>query len=203
MSITLIIIVATVIASLAAFSSEEVKRKLIFNPFMIEDRKEWWRFLTSGFIHADSMHLLINMFVLYSFGQAAEFYYNYTFGIHSTNYFSTLYIGGIIVSSIPSFVKNRHSAYYNSLGASGAVSAVMFTTILFAPWTKLYIMGVLPVPGIILGPLYLYLEYRLSQKGGTGVNHDAHIWGAIFGVVYTIIMHPKIIISFIAQLTGQ
>lgn len=200
MSLTLILTGLTVVISLIAFSNETLMRKWILNPYMVHHRKEWWRMLTSGFLHADFLHLFVNMFVLYSFGRAVEHYYAGVFGEMGSYYFLALYIGAILVANAPSLAKHKHSAHYNSLGASGAVAAIMFAAILFNPWSKVYLFGVIGIPGIILGPLYLFFEYQQGKKGGTGINHDAHFWGAIFGVLFTIALKPSIFMIFINEL---
>jgi membrane associated rhomboid family serine protease len=146
------------------------------------------------------MHLIVNMFVLYGFGQAVESYYGQVFPEKGTFYFTVLYLGGILVANAPSVAKNKDNHYYNSLGASGAVSAILFASILFAPWQKIYLFAIIPVPGILLGPLYLFYEYKMGQRGGTGINHDAHFWGAIFGLLFTIILKPAILLVFIQML---
>ena len=198
---TLILLIITAIISIIAFSSPVVMRKLILNPWMVHNRKEYWRLITSGFIHADWMHLLINMFVLFGFGQAVEMYYEAYFGEKGTYYFTLLYLAAIIIANTPSQAKHKDNPHYNSLGASGAVSAILFAAILFAPWSKVYLFGVIGVPGIILGPLYLVLEYRMGKKGGSNINHDAHFWGALFGLIFTILLRPSIFMDFLSKLS--
>lgn len=198
---TLILLIITAVISVIAFSNQGVMRKLIHNPWMVHHRKEYWRLISSGFIHADWMHLLINMFVLFGFGQAVEIYYEAYFGDKGTYYFVLLYLSSIVIANTPSQAKHREDPHYNSLGASGAVSAVLFAAILFAPWSKVYLLGVIGIPGVILGPLYLILEYRMGKKGGTNINHDAHFWGALFGLIFTILLRPSIFMDFLHRLT--
>ncbi len=200
MSITTLLIGITLIASLLAFSNEEIMRKWILNPYMVHHKKQWWRMLSSGFIHADFMHLFFNLFAFYGFGLAVESYYSAVFGEKATLLYSLLYVGAIVVANGPSLNKNKDNHYYNSLGASGAVSAIIFAAILFQPWSKIYFFGVIGIPGILMGPLYLYAEYRMGKRGGTGINHDAHFWGAIFGIVFTLALKPKLVLYFADQL---
>jgi len=200
MDITLYILGATIIASLLAFNNENIMRNWILNPYMVQHHKQWWRMVSSGFIHADFMHLAFNMIAFYGFGLAVEHYYNSIFEGMGPLYFTVLYIGGIVIANAPSLAKNKDNHYYNSLGASGAVAAIIFAAILFQPWSKIYFFGVIGIPGIVFGPLYLFLEYRMGKQGGTGINHDAHYWGAIFGVLYTIALKPKIVLYFFDQL---
>lgn len=200
MSVTLIITIVTVITSLLAFSNETLMHKWILNPYMVHHRKQWWRLVTSGFIHADFMHLFFNLFSFYFFGQAVENMYAIVFEEKGQAYFIFLYLAAIIVANAPSMGKHKDNHYYNSLGASGAVAAVIFAAILFHPWNQIYFFGLIGIPGILFGPLYLYAEYRMAKQGHTGINHEAHYWGAIFGVVFTLAMKPSLFLHFIGEL---
>ena len=200
MNLTLIILLATAGVSLLAFNNDELMRKWILNPYLVHQRKQWWRLISSGFIHADFMHLFLNLFAFYGFGMAVESYYMGLFGEKAVLYYLVLYLGGIIVANAPSMAKHKDNHYFNSLGASGAVSAIIFTAILFQPWSKIYFFGIIGIPGIIFGPLYLFAEYRMGKQGGTGINHDAHYWGAIFGMLYTLALKPGLFLYFIDQL---
>ncbi len=197
MSFTLILLLVTVATSIIGFTNPSFQSKGMLNPYMVHHRKEYWRLLTSGFLHAGFFHLLINMMVLIGFGAMVEMYYIDVFPQNGKIYFAILYLGGILVANAPSLNKHKNNVYYNSLGASGAIAAVLFASILFDPWQKIYIFGVLPLPGVILGPLYLFFEYTMSKRGGTNINHDAHFFGAIFGLLYTIILDPTILKYFI------
>ncbi len=199
---TLILLGITVIASILAFSNDTLMRKWMFNPYMVQHRNEWWRFITSGFIHADFMHLFVNMFVLFGFGQAVEAYYGFVFQGMADYYFVVLYLGALLIAHAPSFAKYKNVPSYNSLGASGAVAAIMFAAIIFQPWAKIYLFGIIGVPGIIMGPLYLFFEYRMGKQGGTNINHDAHFWGAVFGFIFTIAMKPTLFLGFLQALMG-
>ena len=172
----------------------------MFNSYLINHQKEWWRFLTSGFIHADWMHLLVNMLVLYSFGQNVESEYYINFEDKAMYYYLVLYIGAIIIANAPSYAKYKNYPGFNSLGASGAVSAIVFAAILFNPWSKIYLFGVIGIPGIIFGPLYLIYEYQSGKKQHDSINHDAHFGGAIFGLLFTIALKPVIALNFLNQL---
>jgi membrane associated rhomboid family serine protease len=196
------IVIFTAIISLLAFYNHELMYKLIFNPYMITERRQWYRFVTSGFIHADWMHLIINMLVLWSFGKVVEEYYNEIFESKGTWYFILLYLGGIVISITPSYKRHKHNAGYNGLGASGAVSAVLFAAILFQPLQKIYLYGLIGLPGILMGVAYLVYSYYMDKKGGDNVNHDAHFWGAVYGVIFTIALKPAIFLYFLDQLTS-
>ncbi len=197
---TLYIVIISCIVSFIAFQNQKVSHALIFNPYLVAQNNEWYRFVTSGIIHADFIHLLVNMFVLYSFGGVVEDYFGYLFGTMGTYYFLVLYLGGLLVSIVPSFVKHKHNPHYNALGASGAVSAVVFSYIIFQPLQKIYLYGLIGIPGIVAGVLYLGYSWYMGKKGGGNINHDAHLWGALFGIVLTIGLKPSLAISFVNEL---
>jgi membrane associated rhomboid family serine protease len=199
---TNVIVIATIALSIFAFYNQEWMGRMIFNPYMISVRKQWWRFFTSGFIHADWIHLGVNMIVLWSFGNVVEQYYGFVFEEKSTFYYLLLYFGGLVISITPSYKRHLHNAGYNALGASGAVSGVLFTAILFRPLDKIYLYGIIGIPGIILGVLYIAYSYYMNKRGRDYVNHDAHLWGAIFGMLFTLALKPTLIIHFIDQLTA-
>jgi membrane associated rhomboid family serine protease len=196
-TITVIIIIITVIISFTAFSSEKIINDLIFWPPMIKEKHQYYRFITSGLIHADIPHLAFNMITLYFFGRLVEEYL-FIPKIGKTGYL-LFYIAGIIVSEIPSYIRHRNNYSYRSLGASGAVTAVLFSFILLAPWQTIYVFF-LPVPAIIFAALYVGYSIYMDRKGGDNVNHSAHLWGAAWGVVFTLFMEPAIINRFIEQL---
>ncbi|HXS35330.1 MAG TPA: rhomboid family intramembrane serine protease [Flavipsychrobacter sp.] len=193
---TLIIVVVTALISIAAFNNEELFNKLILWPRKMDNVAEYYRLLSSGFIHADWMHLIFNMLTLYLFGVAVEKIF-YAMDMH--NLFLVLYLAGIVVASLPSFIKNRNNSYYRSLGASGGVAAILFSYVYFAPWTKILIWFI-PVPGIIAGVLYLLYSAYSSRKGNSSINHDAHFWGAVFGFVFTLLIDSSHGQSFLNQL---
>lgn len=195
-TITIIIIIITAIVSFTAFNNEKVMNDLIFWPPMIKEKHQYYRFITSGFIHADIAHLAFNMITLYFFGRAMEVFFIAKIGKVG---FLLFYIAGIIVSEIPSYIKHRNNYQYRSLGASGAVTAVLFSFILLAPWQTLYVFF-LPVPAIIFAALYVGYSIYMDRKGGDNVNHSAHLWGTAWGVVFTLFMEPDIINRFIDQL---
>lgn len=199
MDLTLIIIIATALVSIAAFESRRVFDRLLLSPYMITHRQEWYRVITHGFIHANWAHLLINMFVFYSFGQAL-LYYLECFTANSMIHYLVIYFGGMIIATFTTIIKHRNDYAYRGVGASGAVSAVMFACIFFNPWSKLYFMGILPVPGIIFAVLYLLYCSFMSRNSNDNINHDAHFYGAIFGLVYPVLVDPSLLNLFIKAL---
>ena len=201
-SLIIALIVINVAFSYAAFSSREIMGKAIFNPYIVYEHKEWWRFITSGFIHADWPHLIINMYVLYMFGETTLFFYRINFGEQNIYYFLLMYFGGMIVSHLPSYQKHKHDFHYNSLGASGAVSSVVFAYIVFQPFSTLYLFFVIPLPAILFGVLYVIYSYQAAKRGQDNIGHEAHLWGAIFGFVFTMLMKPDLFSNFIDSITG-
>ncbi|MBP6411383.1 MAG: rhomboid family intramembrane serine protease [Pseudarcicella sp.] len=197
MSLTIIILIVTVGISILAFSNPSVLSKAIFNPYIITRNKEYYRFISSGFIHADFMHLFFNMFTFYSFGRVIESMYGqlYFDKTYLTFAFLGLYIGGIIVSDLPTYFKNKNVFKYNSLGASGGVSSVLFAAILYFPTQNIYVYGI-PIPAIVYAILYTWYTVYMDNRGGDNVNHSAHLYGAIWGVIYTTLIYPSVWLSF-------
>ncbi len=201
-SITLCILLITVVVSLYVSEKLELKHKMLFNPAKVYYHNEWYRLFSHAFIHADLLHLGVNMFVLYFFGQYVEKFFLLKFeGGIGILYFLLLYVGGILFASLPALRKNRDNPVYNSLGASGAVSAVLFSSIILDPINTIYIYAAIPMPAIVFGVLYVIYEMYMNKRGGTNVAHDAHLLGALFGVLFTIILSPKFVIAnFIQQI---
>lgn len=203
LSITLIIIIVTVAISLMANGKPELYSKLLFNPYQVFHRKEWHRIFTHGLIHDRNniFHLGFNMYVLYSFGNAVEsILINHMNGLGIV-YYLIIYIGGMAVATLPSLIKHKDNYHYNSVGASGAVSAVLFATIAFVPFSGgIGIMFIpISIPPLVFGVLYLAYEYYMQKRGGTNIAHDAHIWGAVFGFLFTLVFVPDVFMNFLSQ----
>jgi membrane associated rhomboid family serine protease len=182
--ITYTLMAINLIVSFIGFSNIDLINKTILWPYQMQKEKQWYRFITSGFIHADWMHLAFNMFTLYFFGRAVEAYFN-AFDLGGNLSYLLLYFLGMVVASLPSFIKNKENYDYRSLGASGAVSAVVFACILFNPWGTI-IIYVIPMPFIVYAVLYLVYCVYMSKRGGDYINHDAHLWGSLFGLLFTL-----------------
>ena len=197
---TIYIILGTVIISLISFYNHKLHAKLIFNPYLVKHHKHWYRMVTSGFLHADFLHLFVNMFVMLSFGRAVESYYSLVFGIYSNWVFLLLYISSIFAANLSTLYKYQNKSTYNALGASGAVSAIVFTSILFNPFNKIYLYGIIGLPGILLGAIYLAYSYYMSKKQNDNINHEAHFYGAVYGVLFTLALKPKVINIFIYEI---
>jgi membrane associated rhomboid family serine protease len=197
---TLYIIVFTLIISAIAFSNQELFYKFQFNAYLIKYHKQYHRFLTHGFIHADWIHLLMNMFVLFFFGSAVEEYFAFLFEKKAIFYFILLYVGGILFAALPSYKRHQEHSYYNSVGASGAVSAIVFSSVVFDPVRSICLYGVLCFPGILWAIAYLVYSYYKSKQDNDFINHDAHFWGAIFGVLFTIMLKPVLLFHFFRRI---
>lgn len=187
-TITLAIVALTCIISFTAFSNEKITNDLIFYPPAITNHNQWYRFISCGFIHADIMHLAFNMYSFYLFGDMVERAFEAIFGSMGKALYIILYIVALVVCLLPTYFQNKNNYHYRSLGASGAVSAVIFAGIFLNPTMG---MGIFPIPfhipGFIFGPLYLLLSAYMAKKGHGNINHSAHIWGAVFGIVFLII----------------
>lgn len=203
MYITYLLLVVTILISVKAFNDNSFKWKLMFNPYNVVHNREWYRSFTHAFIHADWTHLLFNMFVLYSFGLALEDILRINYGDKGYLYFACLYVGGILFSNLTSLQKHKDNMHYNSLGASGAVMAVMFAFVLMYPTADLMLIFLpIPIPAFIMGPLILVAEYYMGKRGGTGIAHDAHFAGAIFGIVFMIAVDYQLLIEFVQKISG-
>lgn len=202
--ITYIIIGITALISILAFSNRELFDKFSFDPYRINHMKQVHRFFTHGFIHVDWMHLLINMFVLLSFGRMVEASFIYLLGFGKGAYFFILlYIGGVLLSALPSYGKHKDDAGYRAVGASGAVSAVVFASILISPLTGIrFIFIPFDIPAFVFGILYLIYSAYMARKASDNIGHDAHFYGALFGLVFTIITKPALLAGFINQINS-
>lgn len=188
MHITLIITIITVAISILAMYNEPLMDKMIFNPYTVQRKNEWYRFISSGFIHADFIHLAFNMFSFYMFSDYVEQFFSMIFGAQGLILYIILYISSLAVCLIPTYLKHKHQYHYNSLGASGAVSAIVFVGIFLQPTIQIGFFIIPPIiPGFIFGPIYLAITAYLSKNGQSGINHSAHLWGSIYGIVFLII----------------
>ena len=200
--VTIIIIAVTVLVSILCFNGRLNVDSLMFNAYRVWHRKEWWRMLTSGLVHGGWGHLFFNMLTLYFFGTVVERYFAAAFG--STNgivLYVVLYVSAIAVASLWDLFKNRDNPNYNALGASGAVSAVLFASILFDPKMGIYIYLIpIPVPGYIFAPLYLLYCWYMARRGTDNIGHTAHFWGAVYWLAFPLICRPDIFQHFLAQM---
>jgi membrane associated rhomboid family serine protease len=200
MNITYTIIGLTVLISLLAMNRERMMQNLMMNPYRIKRNREYYRFLTSGFIHINHVHLLFNMFSFYFFGTLIERIFSTVFGAAGGVYFIALYLLAIIVSDVPTYFKQKDNPQYNSLGASGGVAAVIFAFIIFEPLQLICFFIVMCMPGFIIGILFIAISYYQGRKASTAINHEAHLFGALFGLFFCIITYPASIVKFFEQI---
>lgn len=188
---TIFIIFLTAAISIVCFYNRKIFGRLSLKPYDVVHNRQWYRVVTHGFVHADWMHLLVNMLVFWSFSRVVIGIFTMQFHAGMSTdpniRFSVLYLGGLVVASIYDVFTHKDNPRYTSVGASGAVSAVVFASIFYAPLSKIYIMGLLPLPAIVFGVLYLAYEAYSARKGGGHINHHAHIFGAIFGFIFPVL----------------
>lgn len=196
----IILIGVIVITSIRAFSDRNLYGKLMFNAYDVVHQKRFYRLFSHALVHGDWAHLFVNMLVLFSFGAAALQYYGYYLGGNANLLFLLLFILALPFSCTYSIYKHKDDFKYNAVGASGAVSAVVFSCIFFDPWNMIYFFGLIPIPGIVFGVLYLWYSYRMAKKGTDNIGHDAHFWGAVWGIVFPLIIEPSAFNVFISQL---
>jgi membrane associated rhomboid family serine protease len=191
MNIVSIIIVITVLISFQANKNPDLKQRFLYIPFQLKHNNEYYRLISHIFIHADISHLAFNMISLYFLGSTLSYYFIDYYGLQlGTTYLLILYFAGAIFASLPSFFKHQDNSSYRSLGASGAVSAVIFAAILWDPSMSLGILFIpFPIPAYIFGPIYLAVEYFSMKRGGTGIAHDAHLGGAVFGILFVLLLN--------------
>ena len=201
LSITVLLIILTSGISIYGFNKPEFLHRWMFIPYQMKNHGEWDRFVTSGFIHKDYMHLLFNMFTFYFFGGVVEQVLSYKFGVIVGGViFVVFYILGIVISDIPTYLKNQDNSYYRALGASGGTSATVFASIIILPLSDICLFGIVCLPGFILGALFLIYSYFKGKNQDDAINHDAHLYGAIFGIIFILIISPSSAITFLEQI---
>jgi len=204
--ITLLLVIISLI-SLIAFRYPRLQDKLALSPYLIHKDGEYYRMFTNAFIHADYIHLGVNMIVLWSFGNSVEAIFknleSYEYIRFPYLHLSILIILSILGSILSTIRKFRNNPEYSAVGASGMVSAIVFTHIFFQPMEKIYFYFAIPIPGIVFGILYLIYSSYMGRRKRDNINHDAHLWGAIIGFLYPLLMNPKLIKHFLESLGIQ
>lgn len=192
-----IIFVFTIITSIYAFNDPGLFGKFMLHPYSVSRKHKVYTLITSGLIHADWMHLIFNMMTFFFFAFQLE-------AMIGSWQFGVVYFMGLILSDIPSVIKHKNDMWYNSLGASGAISAVLFSYILFQPFSSMIIFP-LPIPiwAIIFGPLYLVYCVYASKHSRDHINHDAHFFGALAGLIVTVLIVPGTIPHFLSQIIAK
>lgn len=196
MNATIVIIIITCLVSWLALKDDRWINELILWPPAIKRGKQYYRLLSYGFIHADFSHLLFNMITLFFFGSLIEKFVSGYIGVLG---YVAFYLSAIVVSILPTYIRNVDNPAYRSLGASGAVSAVLFAFVLLQPWTTILVFFI-PCPAILYAVAYIAYSIYMDRKGGDNINHSAHLWGAAYGVLFLVAMDPAVIDVFLAQL---
>ena len=200
-SVTVIFIGITCIISYYAWKNPVLMNRSLFSPYRINHHKEYQRFIYSGFIHKDGTHLLFNMFTFFFFGRVVEQFLAYRLGmVPGAALYVVFYLAAIVIADIPTYLKRKDDPSYHALGASGGTSAAVFASIVLAPLDKICIFGIFCLPGFILGILFLgYSIYQGKQEEGN-INHDAHLYGALFGILFILLLSPESGYHFIEQI---
>jgi len=197
--VNLLLIAITVIVSWMAFKNRALADRLILWPPAVDRRRQYDRLVTYGFIHADLGHLAFNMITLFFFGGQIEGVMVQLTGSYLT--YPAFYLGALVVSILPSYLKNQKNPNYLSLGASGAVSAVLFAYILLNPW-KIILVFFIPAPAIVYAAFYVGYSIWMDKRGGDRINHSAHLAGAAFGIIFMLAMQPAIFSHFLRELSN-
>jgi len=185
-NVNIIIFIITIAVSLIAiYIKPVIIEKYALSPWKVVYEKKWYLTITSGFLHADLFHLLFNMWTFWFFCQALEMY-------AGTFNFLVIYFGSMILSDISTIIKQKDNYGYKSLGASGAISGALFSLILFEPFQLYYVMFIpFGIPAVIFAILYLAYCYYAARHSKDNINHEAHFWGALAGIVLTILLNRK------------
>lgn len=201
MPITYLLIGATVLISMWAFSNPDLLYRLKHWPYAEAQRGEYYRLLTGGFLHVNYLHLAFNMITLYFFGKWVEVWFKYSFPEIGPLLYLIFYLMAIVAASLSTYYRYRRSPYFASIGASGATSAVLFAAILLDPTLNLYLMFIpIPIPGVLFGVFYLWYSSHAAQRGGDGIDHLAHFYGALFGFLFPILLKPALLPQFFEQI---
>jgi membrane associated rhomboid family serine protease len=196
--VTWLLIGLTVLLSWQAFNNPRLLDRLILWPPAVDRHRQYDRLLTHGFIHADWGHLLFNMITLYFFGRVMEAFFTGYIGVAG---YLGFYLSAIVIAILPTFLRHRRDSRYRSLGASGAVSAVLFAFILIAPWSPLYLFFIpVGIPAFVFAIAYIGYSIWMDHRGGDNINHSAHLWGAAYGMLFTVVMEPRVATTFLQRL---
>ena len=198
LSLNLILIAITVAVSYLAFSQIQWRDRLILWPPAVARNRQYERMLTYGFIHADGQHLLFNMITLFFFGRLIESFISHYMGWGGYLFF---YLSALVVAALPSYLRHKNDPNYLTLGASGAVSAVLFAFILLDPWSIILVFFI-PMPALLYAVAYVVYSIYMDRSGGDNVNHSAHLWGAAYGVLFVVLMEPRVLGAFMQQLVS-
>ncbi len=200
LSVNTLIVAVTVLVSWLAFNNPRLAERLILWPPAIDRGKQYDRLVTHGFIHADWMHLLFNMITLWSFGATMGTFFAERIGAIG---YVAFYLSAIVIAILPTYMRHRHDTGYRSLGASGAVSAVLFAFILLDPWSGIYLFLIpIPIPAFLFAAIYVGYSIWMDKRGGDNINHSAHLYGAAYGIMFTLIVEPRAAAAFLQKLAS-
>ncbi|NJN27359.1 MAG: rhomboid family intramembrane serine protease [Cyclobacteriaceae bacterium] len=200
LDLTIILIIITVATTIYGWNNDHLQTRWMFNPYAAHHARQYYRFLSSGFIHSNTLHLLFNMIALFFFGDVLERIYVHLFGTWGLAFYLITYLLGIIVANTRTFYKYKDRSYYNSLGASGGVASILFASILYRPTSSICLYFAICLPAFILGIAYLIYSYYSGHRKGDNVNHDAHLYGALFGIAFTILIRPVVVLEFFERI---
>ena len=202
MTITLSIILITAVVSILCFTGRLDIDSLMFNAYKVWNNKQWYRLFSYGLVHSGWGHLLFNMLTLFFFGPVVEQYFAAVFGMQAGGIlFAVLYVSALAVSTLGDLFKHKNDYGYNAVGASGAVSAILFASVIFEPKMGIYIFMIpIPVPGYVFAPLYLLYCWYMAKKNIDNIGHTAHFWGAVYGLLFPLLCKPSIFSHFLSQL---
>lgn len=200
--LTFIILAATLLVSWRAFEQSALFEKLLHSPYRVKHNKQYYRLFSHMLVHADVIHLALNMFVFYSFGRVLESIFKATWGAQQGGIlFLLLYVLGGVAATLPSMRKHGDNYGYNSVGASGAVSALLMAYMILFPLNEIAFFFI-PMPAFIGVFVFFLLEHFMKRNVRSNIAHDAHIWGALFGIAFVAVVVPSSIPRFISQVLG-
>lgn len=203
MSVSIALCIITGLISYQGFQNRSIVEKLKHHPVSEHNNKEYYRMLSSGFVHGGWFHLLINLFVLWQFGPIVEQQYGMIFGsLFGPVMFLLMYLSAIVVADLPTFFKHKNNPTYAAIGASGAVSGVVFAYVLFHPWARLALYGIIPFRAILGAVAYLVYSSWASKNRNDGIDHSAHFYGAVYGMLFTIVSEPQVVGHFIDEIVS-
>jgi membrane associated rhomboid family serine protease len=197
--VTFLLVVITCLVSWQAWERRRLFDRLILWPPAIDRQRQYDRLLAHGFIHANGIHLVVNMVTLYSFGGAMEAFFAERIGMIG---YLAFYLSAIVIAILPTYLRHRHDSRYRSLGASGAVSAVLFSSVLLDPWSGILLFFIVPLPAIVFAVLYVAYSMWMDKKEGDNINHSAHLWGAVYGLVFALAIEPRLGPYFLERLAS-
>ena len=197
--VTYLLLAVNIILSLICFTNRTLYADLMYIPYEIKRRKQWYRIISGGFIHGSQIHLLFNMMSLYFIGSFIEPYINAILPFGNLSFF-IFYMGALIASHLPVYFKHQNNASYAAVGASGAISAVILALVMANPWIQLSFFFI-PMPGIVFAAIYLSASLYFIKSGTlSGIGHEAHLYGALYGIVVMALLGNNVWEHFIYQL---